>query len=76
MSFNTEKRFMDVGFFNIDRTPTPPEKKTNLLIIIVITATITMTIAAIAYCAGWRAGIFAAPCCLPLDLDLNFDFEG
>ncbi|WP_375208185.1 hypothetical protein [Hyphococcus sp.] len=75
MSLDAEKRYMDVAFFNIGEKSAPPEKKNRPLITILATVAATLVVIAVAYCAGWRAGVFAAPCCLG-PIDLQFEFDG
>ncbi len=74
MSFTEQRRYQDIAIINIGGK-SKPKNKTNPLVTIFATVAVTLTVIIIAYCAGWRAGVFAAPCCIG-PIDLQFDFEG
>jgi H+/Cl- antiporter ClcA len=70
MSFNVEKRYQDIAFFNIEQKP--PPKKSNTIAVVAITVVATVALLAVGYVAGAKAGLFAPPCCVGA---LDFDFE-
>ena len=75
MSLDAEKRYQDIAFFNLEKKSAAPEKKSNVMTIIAVSVLVTVVLLAIGYCAGLKAGYFAAPCCFG-PLELQFDFEG
>ena len=74
LTFYTEKRFQDIAFFHIEK-PAPPPKKSNPLAVAAAGAFAAVILVGIGYCAGLKAGWVEPPCCLPLDLGFDFDFE-
>ncbi len=75
MSLGAKRSYQDIAFFNIEKKSSAPEKKTSLTVIIGVSVLVTVLLLGIGYCAGLKAGYFAAPCCVG-PLELQFDFEG
>jgi hypothetical protein len=75
VSFTEQRRYQDIAIFNIRDDSTPRQKKSNPLVTIAVTVAVTLIVVAAAYWAGWRAGIFAAPCCIG-SLDFQIELDG
>ncbi|MEZ5893626.1 MAG: hypothetical protein R3C58_10875 [Parvularculaceae bacterium] len=75
MSFNVQRRYMDVAFFNIEKKTAPPESNgSNIFLVILATVAVTVTVIGVAYCAGVKAGAINPICCEgALDFDFNFN---
>lgn len=73
MTFDTEKRFQDIAFFHIEK-PAPPPKKSHPLAIAAAGAFAAVILVSIGFYAGVKTGWVEPPCCVPFDLDFDFEF--
>ncbi|PQA85618.1 hypothetical protein [Hyphococcus luteus] len=68
-----KKSCQDIAFFHIEK-PAPPPKKSHPLAMAAAGVIVAVILIGAGYCAGWRAGYFAAPCCIG-GYDFDFDLD-
>lgn len=73
MTFATEKKFQDIAFFHIDKSP-PAKKNPNPLLIAAAGAFTAVILVGVGVFIGLRIDAAGPPCCLPLDFPFDLDF--